>query len=133
MMVANHGNCRAAMLAAGVAGLILVLFICVGCSTTRPHIAEVTAKRYDHKSTRPGMDYFVRWTPPTISMVKFEYRQLHTPNKVLEQRCTLMEQPFATFEVRGVAFTSGGPVTAWRVSLWTDDNTCVAEQKSALW
>ena len=36
------------------------------------------------------------------------------------------------FEVRGDDFVNGGPVSAWRVSLWSGDRL-LAERKSALW
>lgn len=112
---------------------LLCLLATTGCATNRPRVVEVSAKRYDHNAARPGEAYFVSWSPSTISMVKFEYRQVRTPNKIIEQRCTDAVRPCATFEIRGAPFASGGPVSAWRVSLWTDDNTCVAEQKSTLW
>jgi hypothetical protein len=113
--------------------VFLVLFLSLGCATSRPRVVEVSAKRYARNVARPGEAYFVSWRPSTISMVKFEYRQVHAPNKIFERRCTDATRPCATFEIRGPAFASGGPVSAWRVSLWTDDSTCVAEQKSALW
>jgi hypothetical protein len=105
----------------------LVVAVWSGCSTARPLVVEVSGKKRDHE------EYFVRWQPSSIRMVKFEYRQLHAPNKIFEQRCTYATRPCATFLIRGAAFESGGPVSAWRVSLWTDANTCVAERKSALW
>jgi hypothetical protein len=113
--------------------MLLAVTVWVGCSTTTPRVVEVSVKRYGNGTSRPGEDYFVSWKPSTVNTVKFEYRQVRVPNKILEQTCTSATSPCATFPVRGKAFESGGPVSAWRVSLWTDSKTCVAEKKSALW
>lgn len=119
--------------ASSLIAVFLVLVFSSGCATNRPRVVEVFAKRYENNTARPGEAYFVRWKPSTVNMVKFEYRQLHIPNKVFEQRCTDATRPCATFEIRGPSFALGGPVSAWRVSLWSDDKTCMGQQTSALW
>jgi hypothetical protein len=68
----------------------------------------------------------------SINIVKFEYRQVNKPNTVLEQTYTPHGDRATVFAVRGEDFHSGGPVSAWRVSLWQDDQL-LAERKSTLW
>ncbi|HUI05584.1 MAG TPA: hypothetical protein VL486_01115 [Verrucomicrobiae bacterium] len=89
--------------------------------------------------------------PERVDLVKFEYRQLDKPNAVKEQTFVppvlsraadvdseLLDQPrwvrcsSHTFEVRGEEFRAGGPVSAWRVTIW-DGDRLLAERKSALW
>lgn len=85
-------------------------------------------------------EFYVRWTPgrvpksapPTISLVKFEYRQVAKPTEVFAQTYVPHGDARKVFEVRGEQFRSGGVVSAWRVSLW-DGNKVVAEEKSVLW
>jgi len=77
-------------------------------------------------------EFYVRWTPASISLVKFEYRQVAKPAMVFEKTYTPQGDIVKVFEVRGEDFRAGGSVSAWRVTLWKDDQL-VAEKKSALW
>ena len=77
-------------------------------------------------------EFYVRWTPRTVSLVKFEYRQVAKPGEVFEEIYVPDGDARKLFEVRGEQFRSGGVVSAWRVSLWDGDKV-VAEKKSVLW
>ncbi len=77
-------------------------------------------------------EFYVRWTPRTISLVKFEYRQVGKPGEMFEETCVPHGDERNLFEVRGEQFRSGGVITAWRVTLWDGDKV-VAEEKSVLW
>ena len=77
-------------------------------------------------------EFYVRWTPASVSLVKFEYRQIGKPNVVREQTCIPHRDASSVFTVHGEEFRSGGSVSAWRVSLW-DGDQLVAEKKSFLW
>ena len=129
----------------------------IACSTTAPRVLEVTSRtrlqdvefadreyfiedrasllRYEPQDLSiddQREEFYVRWTPGTIGLVKFEYRQVARPTEIFQ----LTYVPHGTmrklFEVRGEAFRSGGVVSAWRVSLW-NGGQLVAEEKSALW
>jgi hypothetical protein len=127
------------------------------CSTTAPRVLEVTSRtrlqdvaladreyfiednasllRYEPQDLSiedQREEFYVRWTPGTIGLVKFEYRQVAKPAQVLEQTYVPHGDTRKLFEVRGEAFRSGGVVSAWRVSLWNGDQL-VAEEKSVLW
>ena len=78
------------------------------------------------------LEFFVRWTPKSVGLVKFEYRQVDKPNVVREQTYTPQGDGAKVFEIRGEEFRAGGPVSAWRVSLWNGDEL-LAEKKSVLW
>ena len=85
-------------------------------------------------------EFFVRWAPAptsrsgpaTVGLVKFEYRQVDKPNTLREQTYVPQGDCAKVFEVRGEEFRAGGPVSAWRVSLWNGESL-LAEKKSALW
>jgi hypothetical protein len=77
-------------------------------------------------------EFYVRWTPRTVSLVRFEYRQVGKPVEVFEQTYVPHKDARNLFEVRGEQFRSGGVVSAWRVSLWDGDKV-VAEKKSVMW
>ena len=77
-------------------------------------------------------EFFVRWRPATISLVKFEYRQVAKPATVFEKTYAPHGDVAKVFEIRGEDFRSGGSVSAWRVTLWNGDQL-VAEKKSFLW
>ena len=142
-------------------GLFGVIWACAllltACSTTGPRVLEVTNRtrlldvdvadrqyfiedrasliRYqpqDLSTDDQGEEFYVRWTPRTVGLVKFEYRQVAKPVEVFEQTYVPHGDTRKVFEVRGEAFRSGGVVSAWRVSLWNGDQV-VAEQKSVLW
>jgi hypothetical protein len=127
------------------------------CFTTRPRVLEVTNRTRLQDVDLADRDYFiedrasliryepqdlsiddqreefyVRWTPRTVGLVKFEYRQVAKPAEVFEQTYVPHGDTRKLFEVRGEAFRSGGLVSAWRVSLWNGDRL-VAEEKSVLW
>ena len=77
-------------------------------------------------------EFYVRWRGAGVDLVKFEYRQVDKPITILEQTFTPNGATAKIFEIRGEDFHSGGPVSAWRVSLWSG-GALVAERKSALW
>jgi len=150
-----------------------------GCATsTQPRVVEVTATRRTKTVERADKDlfltdrasiidfqpqplppseqreeFFVRWTGAGVDTVKFEYRQANVPNTVMEQTCAPQAGSWHVFEIRGDDFINGGPVTAWRVSLWngaqprseqgqprleqgqprSERGKLLAETKSALW
>jgi hypothetical protein len=135
---------------------ILNLFTCA-CSTTGPRVLEVTsrtrlqdidpvdarlfvvdeASRIKYEPRDLSVDdqreeFYVRWAPTSVGLVKFEYRQVAKPGAIFEQTYTPHGDVSKVFEVRGEAFRSGGSVSAWRVSLWNGDQL-LAEKKSLLW
>jgi hypothetical protein len=77
-------------------------------------------------------EFYVRWTPSTVSLIRFEYRQVGKPGEVFEQTYVPHGDARHLFEVRGEQFRSGGVVSAWRVSL-CDGDQVVAREKSVLW
>ncbi len=78
-------------------------------------------------------EFRVSWTPATVATVKFQYRQTNLPNTIQVQTFAATGTRETIFRVQGDDFVKGGPVSAWRVSLWTDTFSCVAEQRSAIW
>ncbi|MGA2139965.1 MAG: hypothetical protein ABSH14_13995 [Verrucomicrobiia bacterium] len=139
-----------------VAWIVSLTFLAIGCSTT-PRVLEVTSRtrlqnidladkdyfiedqasriRYlphDLSIDEQRQEFYVRWGPRSISLVKFEYRQIARPNVIGEQIYTPHQDTANVFTVRGEEFRSGGSVSAWRVSLWDGDHL-VAEKKSFLW
>jgi hypothetical protein len=140
-----------------VALFFVCLFLLTACSTTGPRVLEVTSRTRLQDVDLADREYFiedqaslihyepqdlgindqreefyVRWTPRTVSLVKFEYRQVGKPGKVFEEVFVPHGGARNLFEVRGEQFRSGGVVSAWRVSLWDGDKV-VAEEKSVLW
>ncbi len=77
-------------------------------------------------------EFYVHWRGADVDLVKFEYRQVDVPGTVKEQTFKPADPRWHVFEIRGDDFHTGGPVSAWRVSLWTGDQL-LAERKSALW
>jgi hypothetical protein len=141
-----------------LSALALSLLLATGCSTTSPRVLEVSSRTrlqdidaadareyygYDQASRfryepqdlsieAQREEFYVRWTPRGISLVKFEYRQVAKAATVFEKTYTPHGDMAKLFEVRGEEFRSGGSVSAWRVTLWKDDQL-VAEKKSVLW
>ncbi|NQU11348.1 hypothetical protein HQ590_11185 [bacterium] len=131
----------------------------MGCASGPPRVHEVTGRIYRNTVARADEDifvpdrasqfkwraralppdqqrqeFYVRWAGVPVHLVVFEYRQVQQPNQVR----TLTVDPApgqrsTTFVVRGEEFATGGAVSAWRVSLWTDPQTRAAEMVSALW
>jgi len=77
-------------------------------------------------------EYYVSWSGSGISEVKFEYRQVNIPDKVLVQTAAPTDKHWSVFTVAGDDFNNGGPISGWRVSLW-DGEHLLAERKSVLW
>jgi hypothetical protein len=77
-------------------------------------------------------EYYVSWRGTAVSSVMFEYRQVNIPDKILVQTFTPTARRWNVFTVAGDDFHNGGPISAWRVSLW-DGNRLLAERKSVLW
>ena len=141
----------------GCARLSVGALLLAACSTTGPRVREVTNRtrlqdvdvadrqyfihdrasliRYEPQDLSiedQREEFYVRWSPRTVSLVKFEYRQVGKPAEVFEQTYVPHGETRKLFEVRGEQFRSGGVVSAWRVSLWDGDKV-VAEEKSVLW
>ncbi len=138
--------------------LFTLLFAALaGCATTRARVVEVTAAKHTETVGRADKDlfltdrasrilfqserlpvaeqreeFYVRWTGAQVDSVKFEYRQVNLPNKLMEQTCAPNGRHWNVFAVCGDDFVNGGPVSAWRVSLW-NGTQFLAEKKSALW
>ena len=136
---------------------VIVLSATLACSTTTPRVLEVSSRTrlkdiesvdqdffaYDHASRiryeprdlsvdAQREEFYVRWAPAGVGLVKFEYRQVAKPNTIFEQNYIPHGDSSKVFAVRGEDFRAGGTVTAWRVSLW-DGDQLVAEKKSFLW
>jgi hypothetical protein len=135
----------------------LSLLLLAACSTAAPRVLEVTSRtrlqdidtadarlfvvdeasriKYeprDLSTDEQREEFYVRWAPTGVGLVKFEYRQVAKPGTIFEQTYTPHGDVWNIFEVRGEAFRSGGSVSAWRVSLWNGDQL-LAEKKSFLW
>ena len=135
----------------------LLAIFALGCASTNPRVLEVSSRTRlrnidkaderlfvrdaasgfrspskDLPAEAQGEEFYVRWTPSTVGLVKFEYRQVEKPNLVLEKTYTPQGDQTTVFAVRGSEFHPGGPVSAWRVSLWNGDQL-LAEKLSALW
>jgi len=134
-----------------------VLLALSACSSTTPRVVEVSStKRFETvevadqdiflhdraslihlksellPSDERRQEFFVRWAGASVDQVKFEYRQVDVPDKVLEQTYAPVDRRWSVFEVQGDEFLKGGPVSAWRVSLW-QSSQLLAEKKSTLW
>ena len=139
-----------------VAWIVSLTFLAIGCSTT-PRVLEVSSRMrlrnvdpidedlfvndqasriryvlYDLSLDQQREEFYVRWKPRSVSLVKFEYRQIARPNVIGEQTYVPHQDTVNVFQVQGEEFRSGGSVSAWRVSLWDGDHL-VAEKKSFLW
>jgi len=87
-------------------------------------------------SLSPGEQYeafYVRWDGGGIHAVKFEYRQVNRPDQILSQTLTPSARQTCNFRVAGNEFLSGGSISAWRVTLLSNTDSCLAEKHSALW
>ncbi len=98
----------------------------------RDQASRATYQPQDLPADAQRQEFFVRWTSATAGLVKFEYRQVDKPNTVREQTYTPHGDQAKVFGVRGEEFRAGGPVSAWRVTLWNGDQL-LAEKRSALW
>jgi hypothetical protein len=83
-------------------------------------------------ASKQGESFRVHWRGDNIERVEFEYRQVNRPEKISRQVFQPFRQHSTTFWILGDEFHQGGPVSAWRVSLWAG-NELLAETKSALW
>jgi hypothetical protein len=135
---------------------LLFVALC-GCAAPRARVAEVTATRHVIMVRRADKElflnnrasllnyenvllpvserreeFYVRWTGPGVDSVKFEYRQINFPNKLMERTFVPNGRCWNVFAVAGDDFINGGDVSAWQVSLW-GNGRLLAEQKSALW
>lgn len=140
-----------------VAGIASLTLLAMGCSTTTPRVLEVSSRtrlrnvdpadedlfsndqasriRFEPRALsidEQREEFYVRWRPRSVSLVKFEYRQIGKPTIVAEQTYVPHRAASTVFKVHGEEFRSGGSVSAWRVSLW-DGDQLVAEKKSFLW
>ena len=133
------------------------LLALTACSATTPRVVEVLSNRrletvevadqdiflHDRASlihlksellppSERRQEFFVRWAGDGVDLVKFECRQVNVPDKVLEQTYVPGLRKWNVFEVHGDDFVTGGPVSAWRVSLW-QNSQLLTEKKSTLW
>ena len=91
--------------------------------------------RVDPKPLPPAEqreEYYISWRGAGVRSVMFEYRQVNLPDKILVQTFTPTTRHWTVFTVAGNDFLNGGPISAWRVSLWDGDHR-LAERKSGLW
>jgi len=77
-------------------------------------------------------EFTVMWRGANARLVKFEYRQVNVPNTIVVLTAPAVNQDEHVFAVRGDDYANGGPVTAWRASLWNGEQL-LDEKKSALW
>jgi len=137
-----------------IAGLALGAW---ACASTTPRVVDVSttictrdipradewlfahdkASHFDYKSkalptAEQREEFFVRWQPATVDLVKFEYHQLNSPTQTVTQTFISQNHTCNVFAVRGKDFLNGGRVAAWRVTLWADGQL-LAEQTSPLW
>ena len=82
--------------------------------------------------TEQRQEFLVTWSGESVETVKFEYRQANLPDKIQTQTIPAAAPQWHAFVIRGDAFQNSGPVTAWRISLWSGEQL-VAEKKSVLW
>jgi hypothetical protein len=140
-----------------VAWIVSLTLFAIGCSTTTPRVLEVSSRTrlrnidpadedlfsYDQASRirfeprdlsidEQREEFYIRWRPGSVGLVKFEYRQIGKPTLIAEQTYAPHGDASTVFKVHGEEFRSGGSVSAWRVSLW-DGDQLVAEKKSFLW
>lgn len=139
-------------------GYTCVCLVLLGCASTTPRVTEVSHRTLirniaaedealflDDRASgikitpqplppyQQREEFRVYWTPATIAMVQFQYRQVNLPNQVSEQTFAATGRRSTIFCVRGEDFVNGGTVSAWRVSLWAGTNSCLAELHSATW
>jgi len=77
-------------------------------------------------------EFLVSWKGAGVDLIKFEYRQVNLPDQILEQESSPSRHGWNMFVVRGEKYVSGGPISAWRVTLWRAGQI-LAEKRSALW
>jgi hypothetical protein len=146
-------GCRSSLV---VPALALVIALS-SCAHPRPKVLDVEGTQYKETISRADRnlfgpdrashlrvdstalpdaqqreEYYVAWRGTGITEVKFEYRQVNIPNKILVQTFAPAGKQWTIFKVIGDEFINGGPISAWRVSLW-DGDRLLAERKSVLW
>jgi hypothetical protein len=77
-------------------------------------------------------EFYVAWSGAGVRLVRFEYRQANAPDTVSVQTAPAAGRRSTVFTVAGDDYHNGGPVSAWRVTLW-DADRLLAEKKSMLW
>jgi hypothetical protein len=128
-----------------------------GCGTAPARVTDVDATEYEENIGRADKnmfltdqasrimfqaeplpvadqreEVFVRWMGAGVDSVKFEYRQVNVPDTIRQQTYVPSGRESTIFAVRGEDYVNGGPIFAWRVTLW-QAGRLVAEQKSMLW
>ena len=79
-----------------------------------------------------SQEFLVTWRGAGVRAVRFEYRQVNVPDTIVALTAPALDRHRHTFEIRGEEYAKGGPVSAWRVSLWNGDQL-LDEKTSALW
>jgi hypothetical protein len=97
----------------------------------RDRASRLTTAKQPLPDSQSGQRIVVSWTGANVTMVKFEYRQVTAPEKIQTKTVAPTRRRLVRFDIVGTDH-SGGPVSAWRVSLWHDDQE-VAYKTSALW
>lgn len=77
-------------------------------------------------------EFLATWSGSGGRVVKFEYRQVNVPDTIVVLSAPAIDRHSHRFTIAGEEFAKGGPVTAWRVSLWSGDKV-LDEKKSTLW
>ena len=98
--------------------------------TDRASRLRVTTQQFPLADQR--QEFSVTWRGSDVRIVMFEYRQANVPDNVTIQTIPAVGHRSNLFEIRGDEFHNGGPVSAWRVSLWNGEQL-LDEKKSSLW
>jgi hypothetical protein len=81
----------------------------------------------------PPQEFYIRWPNQSVQLVRFEYRQVRLADKVVTIEQDPKHKQSILLTIPAAEIETGGAVCAWRVTLWADPGTCVAQKKSATW
>lgn len=138
--------------------MAMTLAVAAGCASTTARVTEVSPRFVRSKQSSAGdvqvtggnvrinsgmvgasarnaagEEFFVRWAASDARSVKFQYRQVHHAGKVSEQTVPASQGCWHVFRVVGDDFKTGGPVSAWKVSLLDATGASIAEKQSVMW
>lgn len=119
-------NLRFALLMAGLTGVLAA-----GCASSSPRVVEVSRKSTTGSRSTEALT--IHWSAPAaVERVIVEYRQVNQPDHISKHEFAGHRGSWATFALPAADLKAGGPISAWRVTLW-DGDQLLAEKKSALW
>jgi hypothetical protein len=138
--------------------LAITLAVATGCASSTARVAEVSPRYVRAKQSASGdvqvaggnvrinsgqvgasvrnaigQEFFVRWTSSDVQSVTFQYRQVRHEGKVTEQTAPASQGRWHVFRISDDDFKSGGPVSAWKVSLLDASGACIADKQSVMW